>query len=119
MKTLSKIAIVILFIFLNISCSKKDEEIIVKDCKKNDYGIVTINYSSNTVRHSALITLSGTTIGRDKISAIGVVKDTLHLKTGTYFISIASINAQNQSLEELSFSVTTTKCSERVIDVNF
>ncbi len=120
MKTnFKKITIVILIIFLNISCSKNDEEIIVKDCEKNDYGIVTINYSSNSVKHSIIITPNGSNTFREKISATGVVKDTLHLKTGSYSLSISSLNASNQVIDQLpTLSATTTKCSERIIDAN-
>ena len=116
---LKKSAIVILLIIINFGCSKKDEDIIVKDCEKNNYGIVTINYSSNSVKHSVVITANANSTFREKISAIGVIKDTIHLKTGAYSLSISSINNANEAIDQLPIlSATPTKCSERIIDAN-
>ena len=120
MKTnFKKSLIVFLLITINFGCSKKDEEITEKDCEVNDYGIVSINYSSNSVKHSVIITTSGTSTFREKISAIGVVQDTIHLRPGAYSLSISSLNNANEVIDQFpALSVTAAKCSERTIETN-
>ena len=119
MKNLKKIKIVILVLLINSSCSQKDDEIIVKDCEKNNFGIITVNYTSNSAKHSLLITPNGSSTFREKITPLGKSKDTLHLKSGSYSLNISSLNNSNLVIEQLPVvNVTTTKCSERAIDAN-
>lgn len=121
MKTqIKKTAILISSIFLTFACSNKDEEVITQNCEKNDYGIVTVNYTSGSVRHSIIITTIDSGVAREKITAAGVLKDTLHLKTNTYVLSIASVNSAGLVIDQFpAVNVTTSKCSERTIDTIF
>ncbi|WP_254560975.1 hypothetical protein [Dyadobacter diqingensis] len=121
MKTqLKKIAILFSSIFLTFACSNKEEEVITQDCEKNEYGIITVNYTSGSVKHAIDITTNGSGVVRTKITAVGVIKDTLHLKTNTYVLSIASVNSAGLVIDQFpAVNVMTSKCSERTIDTNF
>jgi hypothetical protein len=119
-KQIKKTAIFISSIFLTFACSNKDEEVITRDCEQNDYGIVTVNYTSGSVQHAIDITTNGSGVVRTKITAAGVLKDTLHLKTNTYVLSIASVNSAGLVIDQFPVvNVTTSKCSERTIDTIF
>ncbi|MFB9108236.1 hypothetical protein [Flavobacterium gyeonganense] len=114
---IKKVVIIILLALLSYNCSNNDEKIILEDCEKHNFGVLTLNYSSNSVNHKVFILSKDLTISRTKTSAIGILKDTLHLKTGSYTLSISSFTKENQETQIPDMSVTTTKCSERIIDV--
>jgi hypothetical protein len=106
--------ILILFAILIIDCKKSK-----LDCETQNYGILKITYGLSSYRHSAIVTLSGTATTREKISAIGLTSDTLHLKPGTYLLSISSINGSGLAIDTQNGSKTITQCVESSTSVSF
>ena len=106
--------ILVLFAISIIGCKKSK-----MDCEENNYGILKITYGLSSYRHSTIATLSGTAIFREKISAIGLTSDTLHLSPGTYLLNISSIDADGAAIETQNGSKVITQCDESSTSVSF
>jgi hypothetical protein len=109
------IGLILLAFVISISCCKKDKP----DCEENNYGILKINYGLSSYRHSVLVALTGTSGFREKITAIGVSSDTLHLTPGTYSVGISSINASGLAIDTQNGSNVITQCNESLVSVSF
>ena len=106
--------ILILLAVLIFSCKKSK-----LDCETKNYGILKITYGLSSYRHDAIVTLSGTAMSRDKITAIGLTSDTLHLTPGTYLLSISSIDAGGSAIDTQNGSSDITQCNESLTSVSF
>ena len=89
------------------------------DCEEKNYVILKITYGLSSYRHSTIATHSGTSIFREKISAIGLTSDTLHLTPGTYLLNISSIDAGGAALDTQNGSKAITQCAESSTSVSF
>ncbi len=117
MKTSEKI-ITISLISIILSCSKEETKTDpVNDCEVKNYGIVTLNYNNLSDKHAIDITKIGATTSRSKISALGLAKDTIRLKPGSYQLSISRINSAEQAIESHPTTQSTiTQCSSQVVN---
>lgn len=119
-----KYSVALLIISLNVmilACKKEDKNQTsnVKDCEKNAYGILKVEYNSAFHEHSILLTPKNTTIAIEKISPIGILSDTMHLKPGIYQASISALNNMGQVLEESKFQISVSQCTELNQKVTF
>jgi len=89
------------------------------DCETQNYGTLKISYGLSSYRHSAIVTLSGTSTTREKITAIGLTSDTLHLNPGTYVLSISSIDGGGAAIDTQNGSSSITQCVETSTSVSF
>ena len=112
-------------IALALSCKKEKEaeqtpapSTVVKDCETNNYGIVKVDFSSNLLAHSIILTYPDQTF-REKIIPIGTISDTIHIKTGSFTLSFASLNTLGLALEQSTTSNSIAKCQEMTIGVSF
>ncbi|MBS3914918.1 MAG: hypothetical protein KG003_10485 [Bacteroidetes bacterium] len=108
-----------ILIISTFSCKKNSAEI--KDCDKNNYGTITINFSSTVYRHSILITYPGSGNSREKIVAKGVASDTVHLapNANNYPVNVSSIDDFGAAIEQKTEFATITKCGEVKFSFNF
>jgi hypothetical protein len=109
------IGLILLAFVISIADCKKDKP----DCEENNYGILKITYGLSSYRHSVLVTHTGTTYFREKITAIGVSSDTLHLAPETYSVAISSINASGLAIDTQNGSNAITQCKESLATVSF
>jgi hypothetical protein len=115
-----KYLLILSALFLGFSaCKKKAEEI--KDCEKNNYGVVTVTFTSTANRHSILINYPGTAYSRDEIVPKGQASDTVHLPPNTvpYSFSISSLDDGGAAIDQSNKTSTVSKCSEATLSVNF
>lgn len=106
--------ILIVSAFSFIRCTKSAE-----DCEKNNYGVLSVSYGLSSSRHSILFTPMGSLNSKDKITAIGVTSDTVHIKPGTYNVEIASIDAGGLAIDSQSGTVLIEQCGETTKTVTF
>ncbi len=121
MKTIKiyKVILCVTMMF-GFSCSKDGSDGDAQNlCEMQNFGVVTINYGSSTVRHGLLITTPQTQVVREKITPIGIASDTLQLKPGAHIINIASLNEQNQAIDQEDRNVTIVQCDDNSINVTF
>lgn len=109
------IGLILLSFTISISSCTKDKNA----CEENNFGILKITYGLSSYRHSVLVTLTGTSDFREKITAIGVSSDTLHLTPGNYSVGISSINASGLAIDTQNGSSAITQCDESLISVSF
>ena len=98
------------------SCAKKET---TKDCETNNYGTIHVSFTDALVRHSILATEPGTTNFREKLLAIGVTSDTIHLAPNTWPLSISSIDNGGLAINQTSKTAITTKCSDETFSITF
>jgi hypothetical protein len=115
MKYIVGIFIALLFVY---SCSKEEEK---PDCEVNNYGVIRVNYNTTSVnRHKIVITVSGDTVSREKISARFAVTDSVHLSAGlVYDLSISELDNGGSVVNQGVFPVTPVACSDMPITVPF
>jgi hypothetical protein len=109
------IGLILILAAISISGCKKSK----MDCETNNYGTLKINYGLSNYRHSIIVTLTGTTTSRAKITAIGQTSDTLHLTPSTYSINISSIDAGGLAIDSQNGSSTIKQCDESSTSVSF
>lgn len=104
-------------------CKKKttNDNNTVKDCEKNNYGVVTVNFGATTHIHSILVTFPGTSISHEKIVPKGQSSDTLQLKpnSSAYPISISSLDSVGAAIDQSNKTATVSKCSAETFSVPF
>ena len=106
--------ILVLFVISISGCVKSKP-----DCEENNYGILKITYGLSSYRHSVVVTYPGSLSGREKITAIGVTSDTLHLPPATYPLNISSIDGGGAAIDTQNGSGTIRQCDETLITVSF
>ena len=99
------------------SCGKDDDA--VDDCQVKNYGILKVNFTAANVRHSILVTVSGTATSKEKIVEVGKVSDTLRLFSGSYTASISSINDKNEAIESDSKAAVIKTCTTTELNESF
>jgi hypothetical protein len=109
------IVLALVLVVISISGCKKSKA----DCEENNYGVMKVTYGLSTDRHSIVITAPNPGENREKITAIGVTSDTLHLAPATYTLSISSINGSGLAIESKDGSATITQCNENSTSVSF
>lgn len=114
-------AATIILTSLLCSCKKdkKAETSNIKDCEKNIYGVLKVEYNSTFVDHSILLTPKNTALGFEKITQKGPLFDTMHLKPGIYNVSVSALNDKGESLEDTSFEISVAQCVDILRKVNF
>jgi len=91
----------------------------IPDCEENNYGILKMSYVAGSYRHSVVVTGANPGMFREKITAIGVASDTLHLRPATYNLSVAVIDANGLALNLQSGNAVITLCNESPASVSF
>jgi hypothetical protein len=109
------IGLFLLFSIISFTGCKKSKA----DCEENNYGVLKVSYGLSTYRHSIVITAPNPGENREKITALGISSDTLHLAPATYTVSIASINGSGLAIESKDGSTTISQCGENSISVSF
>jgi hypothetical protein len=109
------LACILILSTFSFSACKKDKA----DCEENNYGILSVSYGLSSYRHSIIVSNSAAYFDRDKITALGINSDTLHLAPGTYSISISSINADGLAIDTQNGSSTITQCDKSSTSVTF
>jgi hypothetical protein len=89
------------------------------DCEVNNFGILKMSYVASSYRHSVVVTGANPAMVREKITAIGVTSDTLHLRPATYDLSVALIDANGAALNLQSGNAVITQCNESSASVSF
>ncbi len=105
--------------FLFSSCKKTIEDL-VPECVRNNTGTLKVTYGSGNLRHK--INLSGTlnTAPQEIITPQAVLTQTVQLQEDTYQITISSINATGQTVNQQAFSaVDVDQCFDTGLFVNF
>lgn len=88
------------------------------DCKLKNYGVWTVNFGSNDVKHGILVTASDGSF-RDKTVNAGSSRDTIHLKPDTYTIEVSSLNEDDLALESEDLVVSIGQCDQKTKNVDF
>jgi hypothetical protein len=114
--------LVLFLLIFGISCTKKNkqnsQETIV-DCQQNNYGIVTITFTDNTVEHLVKITYSNKTF-REKRIPIGVVEDTLRIKPDNlYYLNFSSLDTYDKVIENIEDHESIVSCQKYTVGVSF
>jgi hypothetical protein len=107
-------SILIIFSVVILNC-KKDKP----DCETKNYGTLKVTYGLSSYRHSVVVTPSGSISSREKITAIGVSSDTLHLAPGTYMVNISSIDGTGAAIDSQNGSSEITQCVQASASVTF
>jgi hypothetical protein len=111
------VAVLALPLAASLGCEKDTDEPF-KDCEKGNYGIVTVTFGATTAQHTIRIAYSATSF-RQKVIAAGNSSDTVHVRTGTYPLSISSVGSGGQVLETYNRLVVTERCNEQTFGVTF
>lgn len=102
------------------SCNKKDKTSTeVKDCEKNNYAIITVNFASDTNKHSVIVTPDGSSSFREKTFNKGTTSDTIHVAPGVYALNISSLNESNQALDSKNVPAAVSQCGNLPVSVSF
>ena len=110
------IGLTLILVVISFSGCKKTT---TADCETNNYGILKISYGLSTYRHSVIVTAPNPSQNRNKITAIGINSDTLHLAPASYILNISSINANGEAIDSQNGSETITQCNETLTSVSF
>lgn len=106
--------ILVFLAILIFGCSKSK-----MDCETQNYGVLKITFDLSSYRHSTIATLSGTSVFKEKITAIGITSDTLHLTPGTYLLNISSIDGGGAAIDTQNGTKVITQCVEATTSVSF
>ncbi len=115
---MKKVIVAVLgLIIVATSCGKDDDQ--VNDCQVKNYGILKVNFTAANVRHSILVTVSGTTTAKEKIVEVGKISDTLRLYSGSYTASLSSIYDKNEAIESDSKATVIKTCTTTELNASF
>ena len=103
------------------SCKKdkKEESSNLKDCEKNIYGVLKVEYNSAFHDHSILLTPINTALGFEKITKKRFLSDTMHLKPGIYNVSVSALNDKGESIEDSRFEISVSQCVDILKKISF
>lgn len=122
MKKTKNFLFLIVFAFTFLACKKEKETptsvTITPDCQTNNYGIIKVTFTDNTVAHSVILTYPDQSF-REKIIGIGTLEDTVRVKTGNFVMSLASLTTLGLVIEQMSTSDHVNVCQEYTIGVSF
>lgn len=118
MKSAQKRSVFLLPIMLLCLACQNDDGNNESDCKLKNYGVLTVNFGSNDVKHGILVTSSDGSF-RDKTVNAGISKDTVHLKPNTYTIEVSSLNEDDLAIESEDMMVSISQCDEKIKNVDF
>lgn len=110
-------AVLALPLAASLGCEKDSDEPF-KPCEKGNYGIVTVTFGATTVQHTIRIEYSTTSFEQKTID-IGNSSATVHVRAGTYPISISSVGSGGQVLETYNRLVVAERCNEQTFSVAF
>jgi hypothetical protein len=112
----------IVFSFTISACKKEKNEptpiTVTPDCQTNNYGIIKVTFTDNTVAHSVIVTYPNQSF-REKIIGIGTLEDTVRVKTGNFTMAFASLTTLGLAIEQSVTSNSVTSCQEYTIGVSF
>lgn len=116
------ILIFIVLGFAFLACKKEKNEpapvAINPDCQTNNYGIINVTFTDNTVAHSVIVSYPDLSF-REKIIGIGTIADTLRVKTGDFTMSFSSLTNMGLVIDNSVSSNQITTCQEYTIGVSF